>query len=132
MASMSSLPPIYRQLQKHLNRQPVGFPRVRSGADVQLLKRLFTPDEARLALGLTHKPATLADVMKGLPGAVDPEQAESLLEGMFQKGVIACKTSDEEPVWYLIPLVVGMFESQLGNLTRRFAVTAARYMRTLP
>ena len=129
---MSILPPIYRQLQKHLNRQPVGFPRVRSGADVQLLKRLFTPDEARLALGLTHKPATLADVMKGLPGAVDPEQAESLLEGMFQKGVIACKTSDEEPVWYLIPLVVGMFESQLGNLTRRFAVTAARYMRTLP
>ncbi len=129
---MKSDTAIYRRLQKHLNRQPVGFPRARSGADIRLLKRLFTPDEARLALGLTYRPATRSDVVERLPDAVTPERVEALLEGMFQKGVIACKARDEEPVWYLIPLVVGMFEAQLVNLTRRFAVDAARYMRTLP
>jgi len=46
---------IYRSLQEHLDKQAVGFPSVKSGADIRLLKRLFTPDEARLALHLSYK-----------------------------------------------------------------------------
>ena len=122
----------YRDLQKHLDRQPVGFPRVRDGADIRLLKRLFTPAEARLACSLSHKPTTLPKLLERLPGPDSAEAAESHLDAMFQKGIIAGKTRDGERTWYLIPLVVGMFESQLGHLTRRFAVDAARYMRSLP
>ncbi len=123
---------IYRELQKHLDRQPVGFPRVRSGADIRLLKRLFTPQEARLARHLSHKPTTLPQLLEHLPTPEAADAAEALLDGMFQKGVIAGKTRDGKRVWYLFPLVVGMFESQLSNLTRRFAVDAARYMQSFP
>ena len=123
---------IYRRLQEHLDRQPVGFPRVRSGADIRLLKRLFTPEEARLACHLSHTPATLPQLLERLPTPGAADAVEALLDAMFQKGVIAGKTRDGKRVWYLFPLVVGMFESQLGNLTRRFAVDAARYMQSLP
>ena len=47
---------IYRSLQQHLDRQAVGFPSVKSGADIRLLRRLFTPEEARLALHLSCRP----------------------------------------------------------------------------
>ena len=46
---------IYRSLQKHLDKQAVGFPAAWSGAEIRLLKRLFAPDEAKLALHLTYK-----------------------------------------------------------------------------
>ena len=47
---------IYRLLQRHLDKQAVGFPAAWSGADIRLLKRLFSPDEAKLALHLSYKP----------------------------------------------------------------------------
>ena len=34
---------IYRKLQQHLDKMPVGFPSVKSGADIRVLKHLFTP-----------------------------------------------------------------------------------------
>jgi Pyruvate/2-oxoacid:ferredoxin oxidoreductase delta subunit len=122
---------IYRQLQKHLDRQPVGFPRTWSGADIRLLKRLFAPDQARLAQALTYRPASLSLVLQRLPPGQSPEQVEQLLNGMFMKGVIGRKERGGERVWYLMPLIVGMFEAQLGNMTRRLVADSAAYMRTL-
>ena len=49
----------YRKLQKHLNLQPIGFPPSRTGADIRLLKHIFSPDEARIAICLTHIPEPL-------------------------------------------------------------------------
>ena len=40
---------IYRELQRHLNRQAVGFPATRSGADIKLLKHIFSPRDAEMA-----------------------------------------------------------------------------------
>jgi hypothetical protein len=36
----------YRDLAKHLDRLPGGFPPSETGAEIRLLERLFTPDEA--------------------------------------------------------------------------------------
>ena len=51
--------PVYRELQQHLDRQPVPFPATRSGVDQRLLERLFTPEEATVALRLTSRPQPL-------------------------------------------------------------------------
>ena len=37
---------IYRNLQKHLNRQPVGYPKTISGVELKVLKHIFTEEEA--------------------------------------------------------------------------------------
>jgi hypothetical protein len=40
---------IYRKLQQHLDEMPIGFPEAESGSDIDLLRILFTPIEAKIA-----------------------------------------------------------------------------------
>jgi len=47
---------IYRQLQRSLDEMPVGFPASSSGVEIRILKRLFTPEEAGLAVALSALP----------------------------------------------------------------------------
>ena len=39
----------YRELQRHLDRQPIGFPASKSGADIRILK--FADEARRLPAG---------------------------------------------------------------------------------
>ena len=43
----------YSELAKHLDKLPGGFPPSETGADIRLLKRLFSPEQAELAVHLT-------------------------------------------------------------------------------
>ena len=45
---------IYRNLQKHLDNTPVGFPEAKSGRDLRFLKHFFTPEEAEIAVQLSR------------------------------------------------------------------------------
>ncbi|MHB8908571.1 MAG: hypothetical protein ACYDAA_06795 [Syntrophales bacterium] len=53
---------IYRNLQRHLDNQAVGYPATKSGAEIRILKRLFSPDEARLAMHLTYNPSAAGHI----------------------------------------------------------------------
>jgi len=53
---------IYRDLQKDLNQQPVGFPATKSGSEIRLLKRFFNPGEARVAMTLSYRPRPLREI----------------------------------------------------------------------
>mgnify|MGYP007064290771 CR=1 FL=1 len=44
---------VYRKLQKHLDKMPIGFPETKSGSDIRVLKAFFTPEDAQLAIFLT-------------------------------------------------------------------------------
>ncbi|MFX1340874.1 MAG: hypothetical protein ACFFDK_19850 [Promethearchaeota archaeon] len=46
---------VYRELQQHLDKFPVGFPATESGAEIRILKHLFTPEEAKIATRLNDK-----------------------------------------------------------------------------
>jgi electron transport complex protein RnfB len=122
---------IYRRLQQHLDRQPVGFPAVWSRADLRLLRKLFAPAEAEVALRLSYQPAPLAAIVERTAPALTAEATERLLDSMFQKGAIGWKEKDGVGHWYLLPMVVGFYESQDGNLTPEFLATADAYTKTL-
>ena len=44
---------VFHDLQRHLDTSPVGFPPTESGAEIRLLKHLFTPMEAEIATSLS-------------------------------------------------------------------------------
>ena len=123
--------PIYRLLQQHLDRQAVGFPSVKSGADIRLLRRLFTPEEARLALHLTYKPSATGAVEAGAGAESTADEIRALLESMLQKGAIGWKRRDGADHWYVMPMVVGMYECQDGEPSPEFLQDSDAYMRTL-
>ena len=46
---------VYIKPQRHLDSQAVGFPATRTGAEIKILKHIFTPEEAEIATCLTYK-----------------------------------------------------------------------------
>lgn len=46
----------YNKLQRHLDKQAVGFPATKSGAEIKILQHIFSPAEAELATCLTYQP----------------------------------------------------------------------------
>ncbi len=83
---------VYRDLQKFLDTTPAGqFPSTKTGADIRLLKHLFTPDEARIATFLTMKPEpieTVYDRIKESGMSITIQELQQILDSMLVKGTI--------------------------------------------
>ncbi|HEX9935449.1 MAG TPA: 4Fe-4S dicluster domain-containing protein, partial [bacterium] len=101
------------------------------GADIRLLKRLFSPDEAKLALYLSYRPSRINRVVEKASSEFDSGRTQSLLESMLMKGSIGWKKKDGVDHWFVMPLVIGMYEAQDGVPSRSFLLDAGAYMRTL-
>lgn len=126
---MDSADRTYRDLQRHLDRQAIGFPATKSGAEIRILRRLFSPEEARLALLLTYKPAPLARIRELAGGSgISPDRVESLLDNMARNGAIERAEREGTRYFWAMPFVVGMFEYQLNRLTPEFLRDTGEFM----
>ena len=81
---------IFRQLQEHLDDSPEGFPAAPSGADIRILKRLFTPEDAQVAIQLSAlKPLPVSTIRRRLKKNgldITASHLRQTLAGMVQKG----------------------------------------------
>lgn len=128
---MNAKDKIYRCLQQHLDQQAIGFPATRSGAEIRLLKKLFTPDEVKVARLLSCQPIPLAKIAERASPEFSAGQVERLLDSMFMKGAIGWKEKNGVSHWFLMPLVIGMYEAQIGDLTSEFMTDAKAYIKTI-
>ncbi len=118
---MGKTDPVYMKLRKHLNSQAVGFPATRSGAEINILKHIFTPKEAEIALGINYKFEPLRMIYERVKDRVDsPEALEKHLDDIQKKGGIEFKIKEGNKHYCTAPLVVGMYEFQLERLTPEF------------
>ena len=86
--------PIYVRLQKHLDNQAVGFPATRSGAEIKILRHIFTPGEAGIACCLSYKFEPLDTIFNRAGQRVaSPEELEKSLDRIQKKGGIESKES---------------------------------------
>jgi Na+-translocating ferredoxin:NAD+ oxidoreductase subunit B len=112
---------VYNRLQRHLDSQAVGFPATKTGAEIRILKHIFTAREAQIATCLTYRLEPLETVFERAADLVESRQElAELLEGIVNKGGIETKIKDGKRVYCNTPLVVGMYEYQLGRLTPEF------------
>lgn len=118
----------YKKLQRHLDRQAVGFPATKSGAEIKVLKHIFSSSEAELATCLTYKFEPLETIFERARHLVASlEQLATRLDRIVTKGGIEHKVLDGEKVYCNAPLVVGMYEFQLGRLTPEFIQDFGEY-----
>ncbi|MBS3759222.1 MAG: 4Fe-4S binding protein [Desulfobacterales bacterium] len=119
---------IYKTLQKHLDRMPVGYPAARSGVELRILKNLFTPDEAWLATFLTHRFEPAGTICKSAePFGFCSDTCTGMLDSMAGKGAILKKEGGRVARYALVPFVIGMFEFQVNHLTPAFYKDTAQY-----
>lgn len=120
----------YRKLQLHLNRQAVGFPATRSGAEIKLLKHIFTPKDAEIATCLRYRPEPLEKIFERAKHMVKaPEELAAALDRIHQNGGIHSHIHDGRRMYCNIPLVIGMYEAQTNRMTPEFVEDYNQYTR---
>lgn len=119
---------IYRDLKKHLNKLPVGYPGTKSGVEIRLLKWFFNPEEARLAMKLSYKPCSIEDIYEMVKeSGMSFNDMERMLNGMMQNGVIGYMEREGTRYFFNLPLLIGMYERQLNRLTPEFLADFDEY-----
>jgi len=116
----------YRNLARRLDAIPNGFPATESGVELELLAKLFTPEEAALAaaLRLSHEPAETVAERAG----VDADAAYRMLKKMTKRGLIRAKRGEGQLVFALMPFVVGFYEESLPRMDEELATLVERYL----
>jgi ferredoxin len=119
---------IYRTLQREINtRAPVGFPESKEGHDIEILKLLFTEEEANIAIHLSVLPETVNRIHKRVQKAdidISIDALRKVLDGLANKGAI----SGDGGHYSLVQFAVGMFEYQAGRISKEFAEHSIAYM----
>jgi ferredoxin len=118
---------IYQKLAHHLDNLPGGFPATQSGVELRILRRLFSPEEAELALHLTlipEEPRIIAHRAK-----LNTEEAAHRLEEMAGKGLIFRLQSAERPPRYMASqYVIGIWEYHVNDLDPEFIRDMHEYL----
>ena len=117
----------YDRLAQHLDNLPGGFPRTESGVEIRILRRLFTPEDAELAVHLTlipEEPRVIARRAK-----IPVKEAARRLEEMSKKGILVGIPREGKPPLYMaLQFLVGFWESQVNKLDRELIQEFEEYL----
>lgn len=117
---------IYHTLQEQLDQYSIGFPATDSGIEIRILERLFTEEEAELALHLSMALETPQSVAERI--GRDPEAVAALLDQMADKGLLFRWRRNDTVKYGAIPFVLGIYEYQLNSMDREFAQMFEDYL----
>jgi len=116
----------YQQLADALDRLPNGYPRTPGRVEIQILKKIFSPEEAALASQLRGDYESVDEIASrnGLP-------ANELSKQLFQllrRGMVWFDKREGKPFFRLAPFVVGIYEAQLAMMDHELAHLVEAYL----
>ena len=124
---------VYRSLQEHLDKSPVGYPATESGGDINLLEKLFTPEEAELATYLStiklEPVKTIHRRLKKSGMSMSVDELQKKLDLMARKGTILVYREKYRERRYKNAGVTagGIVDFQVDRLTKDLVDTFHRY-----
>jgi electron transport complex protein RnfB len=120
----------FKKLAIHLDKLPGGYPSTKSGVELRILERLFTEEEARLAIHLTlieEESNVIAFRAKD-----DVDKIGAKLMEMSLKGLIFRVERPGQPVKYMAAqFVVGIWEYHVNDLNEELIRDVNEYLPTL-
>ena len=118
---------VYERLARHLDELPAGFPPTASGVELRILRRLFSPEDAELALHLTllpEEPRVIA-YRAGMP----VDEITRRLESMDERGLIYAVYNEGQPPQYqAMQFIVGFWEGQVNRLSPELVQDVEEYL----
>jgi len=118
---------IYRQLAKRLDSLPNGFPPTEDGAEIRILQKLFSPEEAEMASKLKLTLETPKEIALRL--GLNQHDIKPLLKTMARNGLIKAGRAEKGLGYGLLPFVVGIYEYQHSRIDVEFALLFEDYYR---
>ncbi|MBN2722898.1 MAG: 4Fe-4S binding protein [Deltaproteobacteria bacterium] len=109
---------VYRKLQQHLDKYPVGFPETETAVEIEILKSFFSPLEAGIVLCLSITPNSIFRILVRYrlmwEKRITFTELRKSLEKLYMEGSII-KSSNGK--YSLAFLAIGMFEFHVDDLT---------------
>ncbi len=128
---MDSEDAVYGQLRDQIDKMPVGMPKTESGVEIKILKYLFTPEEARIALHLNILPEPLERIHKRVrknQPDITPKGLEEILDGLVAKGSILLDEKNRRKHYSYALFAIGMYEFQVDRMPKEFYEDAFSYI----
>lgn len=97
---------VYEKLRELLDKHPMGC--VPEPEIYEILKILFTEEEARVACGLTFIPKPVAEIAQR--AGVNTDEAKIRLESLANKGIVYAREKNGIWGYALLPVMPGIFE----------------------
>jgi Pyruvate/2-oxoacid:ferredoxin oxidoreductase delta subunit len=117
----------YARLAAALDRLANGFPRTTSSVELQVLGKMFSPDEAALAAVLTATPESAAAIAERADLGVD--RVAGLLAELAERGLLWQLDKGEAARYRLAPFIIGSFEMHmLTTRDEEFARLVEEYL----
>jgi electron transport complex protein RnfB len=116
----------YTRLRELLHEMPGGFPATESGVEMRILRKLFTPEDAEIALALTRDPEPPVVIARRC--GMDEREAEDRLGSMASRGLIYRDCEGDEPRYRAEQFIVGIYEYRLGAMDREMAELVEEYI----
>jgi len=117
----------YLKLANYLDLLPAGLPRTESGVELRILRQLFTPEEAELAVHLTliaEEPKVIA-----YRAGMRVNEVRRKLEEMDLKGLIYSVRGKNQKLRYSIQqYIIGFWEGQVNRLTPQLVKDFEEYL----
>ena len=107
---------IFFTLRDFLNSMPNGFPPAASGVDIEILKTIFTEEEAGVFMNLKFNFETPAQISKR--AGYETEYLERILPEMAEKGQLLKISINNMKLYRSFPVVFGIYEFQAGRMNR--------------
>lgn len=117
---------IYRKLAKHLDDLPAGFPPAPDDLHLKVLRLLYTPEEAELAIKCVVIPEQAPVVARRAGLKVD--EAVRRLDEMASKGLIFSYTHKGETHYMAGQFAIGVWEWHVDDLTLELVEAVDAYM----
>jgi electron transport complex protein RnfB len=112
-------------LRDFLDRYPLGFPETESGVEIEILKRLFTEEEAGLAVRLSPFLEEIDPIAERLGMEVDSLTEE--LEEMVKKGLVFRVRRRGAVAYRAAPFMIGLYEYSVKRIDKELAALYAEY-----
>ena len=108
---------VYDKLRERLDMFPQGFPKTKSGIELEILEKLFSEEEAEIALSLKPIPEPVSVLAERMNR--DEARLGERLYDMSKRGLILRFCESEEVIYYfLAPWMIGIWEFQVNNLNK--------------
>jgi len=117
----------YKLLAERLDALPNGFPPTDDGAELRLLAKLFTPEEATLAAQLRLTLETPQQIAARI--GCDANVLSKQLKAMARRGLIGAERAEGGLGFRLMPFIVGIYEMQFSTLDAELARLFEDYYR---
>ncbi|MBY8987687.1 MAG: 4Fe-4S binding protein [Candidatus Lokiarchaeota archaeon] len=115
----------YEKLREFLDIFPIGYRKTQSGVEIEILKRLFTEEEAELTTFLTIRPERARSIARR--ASKNFVEVEKKLESMAKKGLIFRSRRDNKTLYNAAPFMIGLYEYSVNKIDKELAQLFKQY-----